>query len=106
MNKMVKDDDNAERELIQTATFSGAAKKENNLPITINKGAPGGCPTSNLYAAVIYSPQSHKLTVSSMVIKYTIVAIAKTPHPNTVFHLEYDIIIKFVFFLRIVTVRI
>jgi hypothetical protein len=69
INKMVKELDNAESVLIQTATLSGAAKNENNLPKTMNKGAPGGCPTSNLYAAVIYSPQSQRLAVDSMVIK-------------------------------------
>ena len=45
------------------------------------KGAPGGWPTSSLYAAVMYSPQSHKLAVSSMVKRYTIVAMAKTTQP-------------------------
>ena len=39
---MVNELDKAESPLIQTATLSGAAKKENNLPKTINKGAPGG----------------------------------------------------------------
>jgi hypothetical protein len=82
MNRIVKEEEIAERELIQTATFSGAAKNEKSLPKSINKGAPGGCPTSNLYAAVMYSPQSHKLTVSSIVNKYTSVAIPKTPQPK------------------------
>ena len=59
----------AETLLIQTATFIGSAKKENNRPIIINNGAPGGWPTSNLYAVVTYSPQSQRLTVSSIVIK-------------------------------------
>ena len=71
----------ADNLLIQMATFSGAAKNENKRPKTIKSGAPGGCPTSNLYAAVMYSPQSHKLTVSSIVKKYTIVAIRKTSQP-------------------------
>jgi hypothetical protein len=38
-----------------------------NLPNNINNGAPGGCPTSKLYAAAINSPQSQKLVVDSIV---------------------------------------
>jgi hypothetical protein len=48
MNKIVKELDSAERALIHNATESGAAKKEKSLPSTMNRGAPGGCPTSNL----------------------------------------------------------
>ena len=65
--KKVKELEKADKRFIHTATFSGAAKKEKSLPKTINNGAPGGWPTSSLYAAVIYSPQSHKLTVDSRV---------------------------------------
>ena len=46
-------------------------------------GAPGGCPTSSLYAAVMYSPQSHRLAVSSIVKRYTSEAIANTAQPVT-----------------------
>ena len=42
INKMVKELEKADKRFIQTATFSGAAKKENSLPKTINNGAPGG----------------------------------------------------------------
>ena len=42
INKMVKELENADKRFIQTATFSGAAKKEKSLPKTINNGAPGG----------------------------------------------------------------
>jgi hypothetical protein len=42
MNKMVNELEIADNLLIQTATFSGSAKNENNLPNTMNKGAPGG----------------------------------------------------------------
>ncbi len=69
IKRMVAELDSADKRLIQTATSSGAAKKEESLPNTMNNGAPGGCPTSSLYAAVMYSPQSHKLTVSSRVMK-------------------------------------
>jgi hypothetical protein len=33
-------------------------------------GAPGGCPTNNLYEVAIYSPQSHHDTVGSAVTIY------------------------------------
>jgi hypothetical protein len=69
INNIEAELERAETLFIHTATFSGAAKNEKILPISINNGAPGGWPTSNLYAAVMYSPQSHKLTVSSSVIK-------------------------------------
>jgi hypothetical protein len=48
IKRMVKELEMAERAFIQTATDSGVAKKENKRPKTINNGAPGGCPTSNL----------------------------------------------------------
>ena len=38
--------------------------------------------TQRLHAAVIYSPQSHKLTVSSNVMKYTVVAMMNTSQPK------------------------
>jgi hypothetical protein len=97
---MVKELERAETALIHKATDSGDAKKENNLPSTINRGAPGGWPTSSLYAAVIYSPQSHKLAVDSIVSKYTIVAVAKMPHPIIRFNLE-----KFIPVLILITLR-
>jgi hypothetical protein len=42
MNRIVKEEEIAEREFIQTATFSGATKNEKSLPKSINNGAPGG----------------------------------------------------------------
>ena len=42
MKRMVNELESADNLLIQTATFSGSAKNENNLPSTINNGAPGG----------------------------------------------------------------
>ena len=87
IKRMVNELEIAESALIHTATDSGAAKKLKRRPSTMNNGAPGGCPTSNLYAAVMYSPQSHKLAVDSIVIKYTVLAIRKTSQPSRVFHL-------------------
>ena len=45
---MVNELETADKALIHSATESGAAKNENNRPNTMNKGAPGGWPTSNL----------------------------------------------------------
>ena len=59
----------ADMELIIMAAFSGLAKAEKSLPNIMKKGAPGGWPTSNLFAVVIYSPQSQRLVVCSMVDK-------------------------------------
>ena len=67
MNRIVSEEEIAESELIQTATFSGATKNEKSLPKSINNGAPGGWPTSNLYDVAINSPQSQKLDVGSIV---------------------------------------
>jgi hypothetical protein len=47
----------------------------------MNKGAPGGWPTCNLKALEINSPQSHKLTVGSIVNRYTTAEIINTIHP-------------------------
>ena len=47
----------------------------------MKKGAPGGCPTSSLKEDVINSPQSQKLAVGSIVIRYTTAAMAKTIQP-------------------------
>ena len=57
------------------------ANNEKNLPIKLKSGAPGGWPTSNLYAVEIYSPQSQKLAVGSMVERYVNAATAKTAQP-------------------------
>jgi hypothetical protein len=75
----------ADNELTVNATLSGLiANKENILPIMRKSGAPGGCPISSLYAHVINSPQSHQLTVGSIVKKYTIEAILKLNQPNKI----------------------
>jgi hypothetical protein len=49
--------------------------------ISINKGAPGGCPTSNLYDVAINSAQSHRLDEGSIVSRYVAAAIKNTPQP-------------------------
>ena len=67
------------------AAFSGLAKAENNLPNIMKKGAPGGWPTSSLFAVVMYSPQSQRLVVCSMVDKNTKEAIAHTTQPVILF---------------------
>jgi hypothetical protein len=68
------------------ATLEGSpAKSVKNRPINMKKGAPGGCPTSNLYDAEINSPQSQKLVVGSRVRVYTTAAIKKASQPSRVF---------------------
>ncbi len=50
-------------------TFSGFPN-ENRVNIRasiMNRGAPGGCPTSSLYDVAMNSMQSHRLPVGSMV---------------------------------------
>lgn len=68
INNMVKALENTEVMLTIKAMFSLLkANMEKNAPIIWNKGAPGGCPTSNLAAVEMYSPQSQKLMVGSTV---------------------------------------
>ena len=45
------------------------------LPVSMKKGAPGGCPTSNLNAVVINSGQSQKLAVGSIVLAIVLLAL-------------------------------
>lgn len=84
-NNMVKALTNAVKIFINTAADCGLPKSVKNLPKSIKNGAPGGCPTSSLYDMVINSPQSQKLAVGSMVIKYTANAMAKVIHPTIIF---------------------
>jgi len=66
--RMVRALNNADMVLIMAATFSGPpAKLAKKRPNNMKKGAPGGWPTSSLYAVEINSPQSQKLAVGSMV---------------------------------------
>ena len=68
-NKIVNELQRADITLTATATWlvAGSANNEKILPNNWKRGAPGGCPTSSLYAVAIYSPQSQKLTVCSIV---------------------------------------
>jgi hypothetical protein len=86
--------------LIIMAAFDGSgANREKKRPISKKKGAPGGCPTSNLKAAAINSPQSQKLEVGSMVSKYTIAAMAKANQPiKLLYKLNFFIIEKLMIF--------
>jgi hypothetical protein len=80
-NRIVKELDNALIVFTPRAAISGGKGIVNSLAININKGAPGGCGISNLYALDINSPQSQKLAVASIVDKYVKVAIANIAHP-------------------------
>jgi hypothetical protein len=51
--------------ILATKVWSPKAKRLKNLPNIWNNGAPGGWPTSSLYAVAMYSPQSQKLMVGS-----------------------------------------
>ena len=52
------------------ATAPGSdASWVNRFAVSMKNGAPGGCPTSSLYAEETNSPQSQKLPDGSMVIK-------------------------------------
>ncbi len=68
-NRMVKALASADMMFTITAAPEGPLKSVKIRPTIINSGAPGGCPTSNLYEVVINSPQSQKLAVGSMVSK-------------------------------------
>jgi hypothetical protein len=93
---MVKELANADSILIIMATFvtSLPANWEKKFAKIIKKGAPGGCPTSNLNAVAINSPQSQKLVVGSMVNVYTVVAIKKTIQPEILLKRLYFFIVK------------
>ena len=69
-NKIVRPLKRADIVLTITATLEGSeANCVNKLAVNMKKGAPGGWPTSNLYAEEINSPQSQKLAVGSIVIR-------------------------------------
>ena len=80
-NRIVNELLNAESIFAASAAVSGEAKIMNDLANNMKRGAPGGCPTSSLYADAINSPQSQKLDVGSTVSRYTTVAISHTDHP-------------------------
>src|ERR1044072_2849735 len=66
-NKAVNALANADMVLMQAATCSRFPKSEKNLATSKKNGAPGGCPVSIPYEHAMYSPQSQKLAVGSMV---------------------------------------
>ena len=70
-NRIVNALDSGDIALTVAATFetSPPAKRVKNLPITINTGFPGGCPTSSLNAEAMNSPQSQRLAVGSIVVR-------------------------------------
>ena len=69
-NNMVSALNSADIAFTKTATLAGSdVSWVKALAVSIKKGAPGGCPTSSLYADVMNSPQSQKLVVGSIVIK-------------------------------------
>ena len=61
----------ADIEFTVDATFETLppAKRVKNLPIIMNTGFPGGCPTSSLKHEATNSPQSQRLAVGSIVIR-------------------------------------
>jgi hypothetical protein len=72
--------------LIAAGTYSAAgAKSDAKRANIIKSGAPGGCPTSNLYDVAINSLQSQRLVVGSMVSRYAIAATANTAQPTILF---------------------
>ena len=77
VNELLK----AESAFAKTAAVSGVENTMRKRASNMKKGAPGGWPTSNLYAEAMNSPQSQKLAVGSMVDRYTMVATAQMPHP-------------------------
>ena len=69
-NIMVNALASADSALIVFATLvTSPANWVKKFPRIMKNGLPGGCPTSSLNAVVIYSPQSQKLAVGSIVIK-------------------------------------
>jgi hypothetical protein len=64
------------------ATFSGDANDENTLAVSMKNGAPGGCPTSNLFPDRMNSGRSQKLADGSTVRQYVIAAIRNVSHPK------------------------
>jgi hypothetical protein len=73
------------------------AKRVKKRAMTMKTGFPGGCPTSSLKAEAMNSPQSQRLAVGSMVIRYVTAAIANVTQPamlliNLYFFISDDLI--------------
>jgi hypothetical protein len=77
----------AENAFIIRAAFEASlpANRVAIRPIIRNKGAPGGWPTCNLKAERMNSPQSQKLTVGSIVKRYTTAEKRNINHPVILF---------------------
>ena len=80
-NRIVNELLSTDNPLAANAAVSGPMGIMNNRANSMKNGAPGGCPTSSLYAEAMNSPQSQKLAVGSTVKKYTTVATNQTAHP-------------------------
>ena len=80
-NRTVKELLSTERPLAAKAAVSGPMGTIRKRASNMKKGAPGGWPTSSLYAEAMNSPQSQKLAVGSTVRTKTSVARAHMAHP-------------------------
>ena len=84
---MVNADARADNAFTHIATWlTSLANKLAKWPMSIKNGAPGGWPTSNFQAELMNSPQSQKLAVGSIVIRYVTAAMANTTQPQIAFH--------------------
>ena len=81
-NRMVNELHKALNAFTAMGTLSGETKALAMRASIMNKGAPGGWPTSRRYAVAMNSPQSQKLAVGSMVSRYVAVATRKTSQPT------------------------
>ena len=81
MNELLSTDNPLAAMAADSGLIGIIRKRANNM----KNGAPGGWPTSSLYAEAMNSPQSQKLAVGSTVKKYTSVATAHTAQPVTLF---------------------
>lgn len=97
---MVKAEHNADMmfTLLAMSVTSGAMI-ENNLPIIMKNGAPGGWPTKRLFAVAMNSPQSQKLAESSVVNMYVMAETKKATHPHTLFHKLYCFIYFVIYYV-------
>ena len=69
-NRMQSALSRADMVLTIMATFEGSfVNCENRFAVSMNIGAPGGCPISSLYPVVMNSGQSQKLAVGSIVMQ-------------------------------------
>ena len=95
--RIVKALASAERALTHIATWVVSdANRLKKWPMSMKNGAPGGWPTSSFQAEEMNSPQSQKDAVGSIVRRYVAAAMAKTSHPQSLFHnLKFFIFLLF-----------